>query len=349
MIKVCVIEGDGIGKEVIPEAVKILKELGDFEIIKGEAGLECLKKYNNALPEDTIEKAKEADVILFGAITSPKPGTVKNYRSPIITLRKLFNLYANVRPINNFGLGHIIGKIADYEFLNIKNIDIVIIRENTEDLYVGREKLNKDTAIAERVITKKGCERIIKFAFEYAVKNNRKKVSCIHKANVLRITDGLFLEVFNTIKKTYENIIEADDYLVDATSMYLIKNPNMFDVIVTTNMFGDILSDEASALIGGLGLAPSANIGDNKALFEPVHGSAPDISGKGIANPMAAILSVAMLFDYIGEKKKGDIIREAVKYCLMNKRVTPDLGGCLKTKDVGDEILKYVRNKIRGY
>ncbi|HII59229.1 TPA: NAD-dependent isocitrate dehydrogenase [Methanocaldococcus jannaschii] len=346
-MKVCVIEGDGIGKEVIPEAIKILNELGEFEIIKGEAGLECLKKYGNALPEDTIEKAKEADIILFGAITSPKPGEVKNYKSPIITLRKMFHLYANVRPINNFGIGQLIGKIADYEFLNAKNIDIVIIRENTEDLYVGRERLENDTAIAERVITRKGSERIIRFAFEYAIKNNRKKVSCIHKANVLRITDGLFLEVFNEIKKHYN--IEADDYLVDSTAMNLIKHPEKFDVIVTTNMFGDILSDEASALIGGLGLAPSANIGDDKALFEPVHGSAPDIAGKGIANPMASILSIAMLFDYIGEKEKGDLIREAVKYCLINKKVTPDLGGDLKTKDVGDEILNYIRKKLKGY
>ncbi|ACV24775.1 homoisocitrate dehydrogenase [Methanocaldococcus fervens] len=346
MVKVCVIEGDGIGKEVVPEAVKILNELGDFEIIEGEAGLECLKKYGNALPEETIEKAKEADVILFGAITSPKPGEVKNYKSPIITLRKLFDLYANVRPINNFGIGRLIGKIADYEFLNIKNIDIVIIRENTEDLYVGREKLNDEMAIAERVITKKGSERIIGFAFEYAVKNNRKKVSCIHKANVLRVTDGLFLEVFNNIKKHYN--IEADDYLVDSTAMNLIKNPEKFDVIVTTNMFGDILSDEASALIGGLGLSPSANIGDSKALFEPVHGSAPDIAGKKIANPMASILSVAMLFDYIGEKEKGDLIREAVKHCLINKKVTPDLGGNLKTEDVGNEILNYIRSKLKG-
>ncbi|AAB99614.1 3-isopropylmalate dehydrogenase 2 (leuB2) [Methanocaldococcus jannaschii DSM 2661] len=347
MMKVCVIEGDGIGKEVIPEAIKILNELGEFEIIKGEAGLECLKKYGNALPEDTIEKAKEADIILFGAITSPKPGEVQNYKSPIITLRKMFHLYANVRPINNFGIGQLIGKIADYEFLNAKNIDIVIIRENTEDLYVGRERLENDTAIAERVITRKGSERIIRFAFEYAIKNNRKKVSCIHKANVLRITDGLFLEVFNEIKKHYN--IEADDYLVDSTAMNLIKHPEKFDVIVTTNMFGDILSDEASALIGGLGLAPSANIGDDKALFEPVHGSAPDIAGKGIANPMASILSIAMLFDYIGEKEKGDLIREAVKYCLINKKVTPDLGGDLKTKDVGDEILNYIRKKLKGY
>ncbi|XRO77399.1 homoisocitrate dehydrogenase [Methanocaldococcus sp. 10A] len=347
MMKVCVIEGDGIGKEVIPIAVKILNELGDFEIIEEEAGLECLRKYNTALPEETIEKAKEADVILFGAITSPKPGEVKNYKSPIITLRKLFDLYANVRPINNFGVGQVIGRIADYEFLNVRNIDMVIIRENTEDLYVGREKLENGIAVAERVITKKGCERIIKFAFEYAIKNNRKKVSCIHKANVLRITDGLFLEVFNEVKKYYD--IEADDYLVDSTAMNLIKNPEKFDVIVTTNMFGDILSDEASALIGGLGLAPSANIGEDKALFEPMHGSAPDIAGKGIANPIASILSVAMLFDYIGEKEKGDLIREAVKYCLINKKVTPDLGGNLKTKDVGDEILNYIRNKSKGY
>ncbi|ENN96372.1 isopropylmalate/isohomocitrate dehydrogenase [Methanocaldococcus villosus KIN24-T80] len=341
-MKICVIEGDGIGKEVIPEALKVLNLLGNFEIIKAEAGLECYKKYGYYLPKETIEKAKEADIILFGAVTSnPKD---KNYKSPIITLRKLFDLYANVRPINNFGLGEIVGKIAGYKFLDIKSIDIVIIRENTEDLYVGREKENADKAVAERIITKKGAERIVRFAFEYAKDNNRKKVSCIHKANVLKITDGLFLETFYKISKNYN--IEANDYLVDATAMHLIKNPNIFDVIVTTNMFGDILSDEASALIGGLGLVPSANIGENKALFEPVHGSAPDIAGKGIANPMAAILCVSMIFDYINENKKANLIREAIKYCLINGKTTPDLGGNLKTKEVGDEVIKYIKEMI---
>ncbi|ACX72610.1 isopropylmalate/isohomocitrate dehydrogenase [Methanocaldococcus vulcanius M7] len=346
MRKVCVMEGDGIGKEVIPEALKVLKELGDFEIIKGDVGLECLKKYGTALPDETIEKAKEADVILFGAITSPKPNEVKNYKSPIITLRRMFDLYANVRPINNFGVGELIGRLNNYEFLKVKDVDLVIIRENTEGLYVGREKiLEDDIAISERIITRKGSERIIRFAFEYAKRNNRKKVSCIHKANVLRVSDGLFLKIFNEIKEKYNNI-KADDFLVDSTAMNLIKYPEKFDVIVTTNLFGDILSDEASVLIGGLGLAPSANIGGKKALFEPVHGSAPDIAGKGIANPMASILSVAMLFDYMGEKEKGDIIREAVKQCIINKKTTPDLGGNLKTVEVGDEIVRYIRKRI---
>ncbi len=337
-----VIEGDGIGKEVVPVALEILKDLGDFEIIKGEAGLECYKKTGEFLPEETIKKAEESDIILFGAITSPKG--VKEYKSPILTLRKLFNLYANVRPINSLGLLKINGYLGKNKFLNIDDVDIVIIRENTEDLYVGFEREYLDIAIADRVISKKACERIAKFAFEYAKSNNRKKVSLIHKANVLKVTDGLFLKVFYDVAKNYS--LEADDYLVDATSYLLLKNPKLFDVIVTSNLFGDILSDEASILAGGLGLAPSANIGEEKALFEPVHGSAPDIAGKGIANPMAAILCVAMIFDYIGEKEKGDLIREAVKYCILNNKVTPDLGGRLKCEDVGREIKEYIRAKL---
>jgi methanogen homoisocitrate dehydrogenase len=330
MRKICVIEGDGIGKEVVPAAISVLNEVGDFEYVYAEAGLECLKKYGDAIPDETIEKAKECDAVLFGAITSPKPTEYKGkYRSPILTLRKELNLYANVRPINDF-----------------KDIDLVIIRENTEDVYVGREYYDeeKEIAIAERIISKKGSERIIKFAFEYAINNNRKKVSCIHKANVLRITDGLFLRIFNEIGEKYKDKVDCDDYLVDATAMYLVKSPEMFDVIVTTNLFGDILSDEASALIGGLGLAPSANIGDEYGLFEPVHGSAPDIVGKGIANPIATILSAAMMLDYFGMKEDGDKIRNAVKRVLEKRKVTPDLGGNLKTNEVVDEIIKELRD-----
>ncbi|ADG12957.1 isopropylmalate/isohomocitrate dehydrogenase [Methanocaldococcus infernus ME] len=338
--KVLVIEGDGIGKEVIPEAVKLLTLLGDFEILKGDAGLECYRRCKEFLPRETLEKAEESDIILFGAVTSPKG--VKDYKSPILTLRKTFNLYANVRPINNFGLLRLEGYLGKNKFLDVKNVDLVIIRENTEDLYVGFERELYDIAIADRVVSKKASERIVRFAFEYAKENKRKRVSCIHKANVLKVTDGLFLKTFYEVAKNYK--IEADDYLVDSASYLLIKEPERFDVIVTTNMFGDILSDEASLLLGSLGLAPSANIGERKALFEPVHGSAPDIAGKGIANPMAAILCVAMIFDYIGEKEKGNLIREAIKHCIEEGKVTKDLGGSLKTHEVAEEIIKYVTN-----
>ncbi|WP_423793182.1 homoisocitrate dehydrogenase [Methanocaldococcus indicus] len=345
MKKVLVIEGDGIGKEVVPIGVRVLEELGNFKIDFGEAGYECYKKNNSFLPDETIEKAKKADIILFGAITSPKPWEVKNYKSPIITLRKIFNLYANVRPINNFGIGRIEGYLGEYKYLSAKNIDFIIIRENTECLYVGEEEEREDKAVAKRVITREASERIAKFSFEYAKKNKRKKITCVHKANVLRLTDRLFLESFYNVAKNYKDI-EVEDSLVDSTALKIILNPENFDIILTTNMFGDILSDEASALIGGLGLAPSANIGEGKALFEPVHGSAPDIAGKGIANPFATILSVAMIFDYINEKEKGDIIRESVKRCILNKKVTPDLGGTLKTEEVGKEILKIIRELI---
>lgn len=329
--KICIIEGDGIGKEVIPETVRILEEIGDFEFIKEHAGYECFKRCGSAIPDKTINTAKECDAILFGAVTTPNIEELngKPYKSPILTLRKELDLYANVRPINNF-----------------KDIDFVIIRENTEGLYVNREYYDneKEIAVAERVISKKGSERIVKFAFEYALKHHRKKVSCIHKANILRLTDGLFLKTFNKIGELYKKYgIDKNNYLVDATAMYILKNPQMFDIMVTTNLFGDILSDEASGLLGGLGLAPSANIGDNHGLFEPVHGSAPDIAGKGIANPIATVLSASMMLYYLGMKEKSRILREAVKNILEKKEITPDLGGSLKTKDVADRILREIK------
>ncbi|WP_421077584.1 homoisocitrate dehydrogenase [Methanothermococcus sp. Ax23] len=331
--KICVIEGDGIGKEVIPETVRILNELGDFEFIKEHAGYECFKRCNSAIPDRTLETAKECDAILFGAVTTPKPDELerKMYKSPILTLRKELDLYANVRPINNF-----------------EDIDFVIIRENTEGLYVNREYYDdeKEIAVAERVISKKGSSRIIKFAFDYALKHHRKKVSCIHKANILRITDGLFLKIFNEIGEQYKKFnIDSDNYLVDATAMYILKNPQMFDVMVTTNLFGDILSDEASGLLGGLGLAPSANIGDKHGLFEPVHGSAPDIAGKGIANPIASILSASMMLYYLGMKEKSRLLRDSVKSVLKKGYMTPDLGGNLKTTELTDKIIEEIKNR----
>ncbi len=332
--KICVIEGDGIGKEVIPETLRVLGEIGDFEFIKEYAGYECFKKFGSAIPNKTIETAKKCDAILFGAVTTPNIEEIngKPYKSPILTLRKELDLYANVRPINNF-----------------KDIDFVIIRENTEGLYVNKEYYDEknELAVAERVISKKGSERIIKFAFEYALKHNRTKVSCIHKANILRITDGLFLKIFNRIGNNYKKHgIDRNDYLVDATAMYILKNPQMFDIIVTTNLFGDILSDEASGLLGGLGLAPSANIGDKYGLFEPVHGSAPDIAGKGIANPIATILSASMMLYYLGFKDSSKIVKLAVKNVINKGHITPDLGGNLKTKDVADKIIDEIKSLI---
>lgn len=334
MPKICVITGDGIGKEVVPETLRVLNEVHDFEYIEAHAGYECFKRCGESIPESTIQTAKNSDSILFGSVTTPKPTELKNkpYRSPILTLRQELDLYANIRPTYNF-----------------KDLDFVIIRENTECLYVKREYYDEinEVAIAERIISKKGSERIIKFAFEYARLNNRKKVSCIHKANVLRVTDGLFLEIFEKIAKLYENFgISSNDYLIDATAMYLIKNPYMFDVMVTTNLFGDILSDEAAGLIGGLGMSPSANIGDNLGLFEPVHGSAPDIAGKGISNPIATILSASMMLDHLKMNKKAEIIRNAVKKTINNGYLTPDLGGSLKTSEVVNKVIEFIRDEI---
>ncbi|MBP2201189.1 methanogen homoisocitrate dehydrogenase [Methanococcus voltae] len=336
--KICVIKGDGIGVEVVNETLRMLKAYEkilksvNFEFIEAKAGLTEFFNNKDAIPNETIETAKKCDAILFGAITSPKPTEIgeelnKLYKSPILTLRKELDLYSNVRPT------------IDYN----SNIDFVIVRENTEGLYIKEEYYDEENefAIAKRKISKKGSERIVRFAFDYAISNNRKKVSCIHKSNVLRVTDGLFLKTFEKIAKDekYRNIIH-NDYLVDATAMYIIKSPEMFDVMVTTNLFGDILSDEASALGGGLGLAPSANIGDNYALFEPVHGSAPDIAGQGIANPMATMLCCAMMLDYLKIDSKP--IKNAVKRAFLKGNTTADLGGSLNTKEVTDKIIEYL-------
>lgn len=329
--KICVIKGDGIGKEVIPETIRVLEEVCNFEYEYMPAGYECYKKVGDAIPDFTIETAKECDAILFGAITTPKPTEIfkKKYRSPILTLRKELNLYANIRPINNF-----------------KNVDFIIIRENTEGLYVGEEYYDEKEgiAVAKRVISKKGSERIVKFAYDYALKHHRKKITCVHKANVLRITDGLFLKTFYDVgtNEKYKNL-EKNDFLVDATAMYIIKCPEIFDVIVTTNLFGDILSDESSSLLGGLGMAPSANIGDSHGLFEPVHGSAPDIAGKGIANPIASILSASIMLYYFNMRDKSKLIRKAVENVVKKGYTTPDLGGNLKTRQVTDRIIEEIR------
>ncbi len=218
---------------------------------------------------------------------------------------------------------------------------LVIVRENSEDLYVGKERLenNGETAIAERIITKKGSERIIKYGFEYARKNNRKKVTLIHKANILRVSDGLFLKTFEELAKNYPDI-QANEMLVDSAAMRLITNPENFDVIVTSNMFGDILSDEVAGLNGGLGLAASANIGLTNAMFEPVHGSAPDIAGKNIANPLATFYTCCMMLDWLSEKQLSDRLQAALEKTIRDEIFTPDLGGQYTTEQVTDYVIQ---------
>ncbi|WP_296888612.1 homoisocitrate dehydrogenase [uncultured Methanobrevibacter sp.] len=329
MYNIAIIGGDGIGNEVMESAEYLLDKLDlNFNFKYGEAGFDCFNKNGTTLPKETIKIAKSSDATLFGASTST-PGQP----SPIINLRKELNVYANLRPIRSYKG---IKSIAE-------NIDFIIVRENTEGLYSQNEYGDKDKVIAERVITRKASEKICEIAFKLAKRRKKlNKVTCVHKSNVLKKTDGIFKESFYKIAENYPKI-NTEDFYVDATAMYLITNPLNFDVIVSTNLFGDILSDESAGLVGGLGLAPSGNIGDENGLFEPVHGSAPDIAGKGIANPCSMILSTAMMLDYIGEKEISQKINKAVENVVCRGKIlTPDLGGTAKTKEMTDAIVNEV-------
>jgi homoisocitrate dehydrogenase len=331
--KICLINGDGVGKEVIPAAAEVLAALGlGFEFAEASAGFEFFRQSGNAIPEATLAEIEACGVALFGATSSPST-KVDGYRSPILAMRKAFDLYANLRPVQSLP-----GRFSR------PDLDLLIVRENTEGLYAGRERLEGDTAIAERVITRKGSTRIVKMAFEQARSRiqhsairNQQSVTVVHKANVLKVTDGLFRECALEVAKGYPEI-SLKEMLVDAMAMRLVRDPENFDVIVTTNLFGDILSDEASALIGGLGVAPSANIGEKAAVFEPVHGSAPDIVGQGIANPIGAILSAALLLDHIGQGAQADRVRRAVNATIEQGVLPRDLGGAATTRDVTKEV-----------
>lgn len=326
MYDIAIISGDGIGKEVMDACEYLLDRLDlEFRFKYGEAGFECFNRNGTTLPEETIEIANKSDAVLFGASTST-PGEP----SPIINLRKELNVYANIRPIKSYKG---VNCIRD-------DIDFVIVRENTEGLYSQVEYGDSQQMIAERHITKKASERISKAAFNLCIKRGQSKVTCVHKSNVLKKTDGVFKESFYNIAKQYPQLT-AEDYYVDAMAMYLITQPQNFEVIVSSNLFGDILSDESAGLVGGLGLAPSGNIGDHNGLFEPVHGSAPDIAGKHIANPCSMILSASMMLDYLGEWEISADIKNAVEKVIADCKIrTPDLGGDACTMDVTKAIVK---------
>ena len=326
MYKVALIPGDGIGKEVIPEAVRILNQTNlNFDFTFAEIGYEVWKKTGQSVPENTIEEIKKNQVVLFGATTTPTG--IQNYKSAILTLRKSLDLYANIRPIKS------------YPIKGTRNgVDLIIVRENTEGLYSEIEFGDNNSAYTIRVITKAASERIAKIAFNIA-NNRRKKVTIVTKTNILRKSCGLFRDTCLSIQKEYPTI-EINEMYIDTTALNIVIKPEYFDVLLTTNLFGDILSDEAAGLVGGLGVTPSANIGEKYALFEPVHGSAPDIAGKGIANPMAAILSAVMMLQYLNEKKQAENIEKAVNKVLKEaKHLTPDLGGNNTTKDFTDAVI----------
>ena len=357
--KVAWLPGDGIGKDVLDAAKIVLDATGiDFEYIEGDVGWEFWKREGDPLPERTVAMMKETDCCMFGAITSkPQAEAIKEidpalrdrgfvYRSPIVRLRQIFDLYICLRPCRAYE-----GNPLNYR----NNINIVIFRENTEDLYSGvefrpipevfyrlaeMEKVPKDAAVSLKINSPKGCERILRAAFEYAKKKGRRRLTTVLKANVVRVSDGLFLEIAQRIAKEYPEII-YDNANIDTLCMWLVKNPEEYDVLVAPNLYGDIISDLCAQLVGGLGFACSANIGDNYGLFEPAHGSAPKYAGQYKVNPIATILAARLMLDYLGEEGWANRVEAAVAKVLKEKKVrTYDLGGKDSTLEMAEEIAR---------
>jgi len=326
-IPATLIPGDGIGPEVSDAVLEALDALGDpFRWETCRAGMAGVADCGDPLPPETLASIRRTRLALKGPLTTPIGG---GFRSSNVRLREEFQLYANLRPARTLVPG---GRFDD--------IDLVLVRENLEGLYVGFEHYipvgddPRAVAMGSGVNTRAGSRRIAEFAFDYAARHGRRKVTIVHKANVLKALTGLFLEAAKDVAKRYEGRIACDDRIVDACAMQLVMNPWQFDVIVTTNLFGDILSDEIAGLVGGLGMAPAANIGTDAAIFEAVHGSAPDIAGKGVANPLALMLTAAMMLDHAGEQDKGRRLRAAIDGALREDQVrTGDLGGKATTRD----------------
>ena len=328
---ISLILGDGVGPEVISSVVEIIGATNlniNWEIVK--AGENTIEAYGTPLPDYVVDSIKKNKVALKGPITTP---IGKGFRSVNVGLRQGLNLFANIRPIKSY---HGVDSLH-------KNVDFIIVRENTEDLYAGIEHMvGEDAAESIKIITRKASERICRYAFELAKKEGRKKVTLVHKANIMKLSDGLFLECGRKISEEYKDI-EFEDIIIDAMCMKLVQSPGDYDVVVAPNLYGDILSDLSAGLIGGLGLAPGANIGEDIAVFEPVHGSAPDIAGENIANPTSAILSGIMMLKHIGEFEAAAKIGKALVSTLENKSSrTIDLGGSLGTKEFTEEIIKYL-------
>jgi isocitrate dehydrogenase (NAD+) len=330
---VTLIPGDGIGPSIADATLRILDAAGaEIEWDRQLAGMAAVTAHGNPMPDVTIESIRRTGVALKGPLETP---VGEGFRSVNVALRKEFDLYANVRP------AHVIRKGGRFE-----KVDVVLVRENTEGLYIGVEhyvKVGDDPrAVAEStaVITRAGSERIVRYAFEYAVSHGRRKVTLVHKANILKFSQGLFLEVGRAIAKEYAGRIEYEEQIVDAMAMKLVLNPEPFDVIVTTNLFGDILSDLISGLVGGLGLAPGGNIGAHGAIFEAVHGTAPDIAGKGIANPGAVVLAACMMLEYLGDADRAARIRDAFETTVRDGvTLTRDLGGTASTDEFTDAVI----------
>ncbi len=334
--RIAVLPGDGIGPEVTEAALGVLdavqKASKDLKLtyVRGEAGLNCIEKYGTNVPAKTLEMLKETDACLKGPMTTPEEAGAPP--SAAVTIRKTFNLYANVRPC----------KTLPGVWALKPDIDLVIVRENTEGLYFGKEfEVSSGKGVAMRVVTQKASERIARLACKLAL-NRRRHLTCVHKRNILRVTDGIFREAVFKVADDYPSI-KVDEVYVDAMAMRLIKEPEKFDVIVTTNMFGDILSDEAAQLVGGLGLAAGANVGDSYGMFEPVHGSAPKYAGKNKVNPTATILAAKMMLEYLNETNAADLVDQAVGELLKEGKVrTYDLGGASTTQEVGEAVAQRI-------
>lgn len=334
---VTLIPGDGTGPEVIAAARRVLEASGaglEWEVV--EAGETALKKYGTVLPSEVLESIKRNKVALKGPITTPV-GT--GFRSVNVALRKELDLYANVRPVRN--LPNVPSRY--------QGVDLVIFRENTEDLYVGIEHMvGEDAAESIKIITRKGSERIARAAFEYARKKGRRRVTAGHKANILKLTDGLFLQCFYEVAKDYPEI-EADDRIVDNLSMQLVQKPEQYDVLVLPNLYGDILSDLCAGLVGGLGVAPGANLGEAAAVFEPIHGSAPKYAGQNKVNPLATILSGVMMLEHLGEEEAAARIEQAIIEVLREgKHLTYDLGGTAGTQEMAEAIARRLEQGTGG-
>ncbi len=325
------IPGDGIGPEITEQTLRVLDATGiAFEWDPQPAGLAGVERAGDPLPETTLASIRARRLALKGPLTTPVGG---GYRSINVALRKEFELFANVRPAATIVPGRYDG------------IDIVLVRENIEGLYSGVEHFTKvgddprAVGVSQAIVTRYGCERVIRYAFDYAVRQGRRKVTIVHKANILKMVGGLFLEVGQMVAREYEGRVASNDLIVDNCAMQLVLKPEQFDVIVTTNLFGDILSDEIAGLVGGLGLAPGGNIGTTASIFEAVHGSAPDIAGQGIANPTAQILAAGMMLDHLGETEAAGRIRRAVTSAIREGGIkTRDLGGTATTRAFGDAV-----------
>jgi methanogen homoisocitrate dehydrogenase len=330
MKKICVLPGDGIGPEVIDCAVRVLGAVsGSLEFVHADIGEASFKKTGTYFSRDTLETMRSCDSCLFGAVSSKES---PDYTSPVLTFRKELDLYANLRPVRSF-----------VQIAGRGPIDVVIVRENSEGMYTQEEVFDDRGVTTMRRVSRKASERIIRFAIEYAIANRRRKVTCVHKANVLRSSDGLFLNTYRELMKGEGIGLERAEQLVDSAAMKLVTEPNLFDVIVTMNLYGDILSDIAAGIAGGLGFAPSGNIGPKCSVFEPAHGSAPDIAGKGVANPTAAMLAGAMMLRHIGLAEDALSIERAVSEFYSSGHLTVDIGGRHGSESFTEHVLSSVR------